>query len=93
MLADSSLWKTLATHTPGAIRFQSPELIDASQLIVTKQSDIYAYALTCYVSMISDWTHLCEYYLINCFLATGHRQSPILRVPERSPNNVCRYQS
>src|ERR1700761_8493153 len=56
MLADNSLWNTSATSAMGTMRWQSPELLSGGQPMVTVVSDIYAYAITCYVSDTSIMT-------------------------------------
>ncbi|KAM6502910.1 Protein kinase-like domain containing protein, partial [Amanita muscaria] len=49
-LVDTTLWRTTATQAGGSLRWMSPELITGKQSTPTKESDMYAYAMTCYVS-------------------------------------------
>ncbi|KAM6489441.1 Protein kinase-like domain containing protein [Amanita muscaria] len=53
-LTDSTLWKTTATQAGGTLRWMSPELMTGKQSIPTKESDIYAYAMTCYEILSGD---------------------------------------
>ena len=50
MAEDNTLWRTSATHAPGTTRWNAPELMDGSQSTVTKAGDVYAYAMTSFVS-------------------------------------------
>jgi len=45
---DVSLWKTSALSAPGTLRWKAPELLSGNQKTVTTQSDMYAFAMTCY---------------------------------------------
>ncbi|KAM6502855.1 Protein kinase-like domain containing protein [Amanita muscaria] len=53
-LNDSTLWTTVATQTRGSLRWMSPELMTGKQSTPTKESDIYAYAVTCYEILSGD---------------------------------------
>jgi serine/threonine protein kinase len=46
MLSDDTLWVTSALEAPGTIHWMAPELFQNTQLTVTRQSDIYALAIT-----------------------------------------------
>jgi serine/threonine protein kinase len=48
---DNTLWRTKATQAGGTLRWMAPELLEGEEFIPTKASDIYAYAMTCYVSL------------------------------------------
>lgn len=49
MLSDESFFLSSASQARGTARWMAPELIDGRQHTVTKESDIYAYALTIWV--------------------------------------------
>ena len=49
-LSEKSLWKTSADRALGTYRWMAPELIKGSQPTVTLASDVYAFAMTSYVS-------------------------------------------
>ena len=51
MLEDHSLWATSATSAPGTTRWKAPELLSGEQASVTAEGDVYAYAMTCLVSI------------------------------------------
>ncbi|KIL63822.1 hypothetical protein M378DRAFT_24878 [Amanita muscaria Koide BX008] len=51
-LIDNTLWKTTATSAGGTARWMAPEMLDGDASTPTKESDIYAYAKTCYVRML-----------------------------------------
>lgn len=53
-LTDNTLWKTTATHAGGTARWMSPELMSGDASIPTKESDVYAYAMTCYEILSGD---------------------------------------
>ncbi|KIL55232.1 hypothetical protein M378DRAFT_645270 [Amanita muscaria Koide BX008] len=53
-LVDSSLWRTTATQAAGTLRWMSPELVNGKPCTPTKESDIYAYAMTCYEILSGD---------------------------------------
>ncbi|KAM6502908.1 Protein kinase-like domain containing protein [Amanita muscaria] len=53
-LVDSTLWRTTATQAGGSLCWMSPELITGKQLTPTKESDMYAYAMTCYEIISGD---------------------------------------
>ncbi|KIL54736.1 hypothetical protein M378DRAFT_174103 [Amanita muscaria Koide BX008] len=53
-LIDSTLWRTTATQAGGSLRWMSPELMTGKQCTPTKESDIYAYAMTCYEILSGD---------------------------------------
>jgi serine/threonine protein kinase len=48
---DNTLWRTTATQASGTLRWMAPELLEGEESVPTKASDIYAYAMTCYVSL------------------------------------------
>lgn len=51
VLSDGSLWVTTAMQSGGTTRWMSPELLEGTQITVTKESDIYAFAMTVLVSL------------------------------------------
>ncbi|KAM6502879.1 kinase-like protein, partial [Amanita muscaria] len=53
-LTDNTLWKTTATQAGGTLRWMAPELMDGDASTPTKESDIYAYAMTCYEILSRD---------------------------------------
>ncbi|KIL63820.1 hypothetical protein M378DRAFT_164009 [Amanita muscaria Koide BX008] len=53
-LIDNTLWKTTATHAVGTVRWMAPELMNGDASTPTKESDIYAYAMTCYEILSGD---------------------------------------
>ncbi|KIL64004.1 hypothetical protein M378DRAFT_163713 [Amanita muscaria Koide BX008] len=52
-LIDNTLWKTTATQAGGTLRWMAPELFEDATT-PTKESDIYAYAMTCYEILSGD---------------------------------------
>lgn len=46
MLSNETMWVTAAREAPGTLGFMAPELMDCTQKTVTKESDIYALAMT-----------------------------------------------
>jgi serine/threonine protein kinase len=56
MTEDSTLWHTSATSAPGTVRWKAPELLSGEQRTVTASSDMYAFAMTCFVSQFTDST-------------------------------------
>lgn len=46
--ADQSIWKTIASHARGTLRYMPPELLNGEEKRPTQTSDIYAFAMTCY---------------------------------------------
>ena len=46
MLSEETMWVTPATSAPGTVQYMAPELLDGTQVTVTKESDIYAFAST-----------------------------------------------
>lgn len=52
--AQNSLWITTTTHARGTVGWQSPELLSYKQGHASKTSDIWAFAMTAFVS-----PHLC----------------------------------
>ncbi|KIL61940.1 hypothetical protein M378DRAFT_81868 [Amanita muscaria Koide BX008] len=54
-LVDNSLWRTTGTQVArGTLRWMSPELMTGKQCTPTKESDIYAYGMTCYEIISGD---------------------------------------
>jgi serine/threonine protein kinase len=51
-MEDNSLWDTSATKAPGTVRWKAPELLSEEQPTVTVQSDMYAFGMTCLVSLV-----------------------------------------
>lgn len=49
MVEDASLWETSTKNTGGSTRWSAPELLLGEEEHVTRQSDVYAYAMTCFV--------------------------------------------
>jgi len=49
MLEEDPIWIISATSAPGTGRYKAPELMDRTQKTVSKEGDIYAYAMTCFV--------------------------------------------
>jgi serine/threonine protein kinase len=49
-VSEDSLWVTTATHAEGTAAYMAPELLRADQATVTKEGDIYAFAMTTYES-------------------------------------------
>lgn len=54
MLSDESLWVTTANQAGGTVRWMAPELLNGQQDTVTKESDIYALAMTFLVMFLLD---------------------------------------
>ncbi|KAM6502858.1 kinase-like protein [Amanita muscaria] len=52
ILIDS--WRTTATQAGGSLRWMSPELMTGAECTPTKESDIYAYGMTCYEILSGD---------------------------------------
>jgi serine/threonine protein kinase len=50
MIEETTLWQTSATTAPGTVRWKAPELLSGKQQTVTAESDMYAFAMTCFVS-------------------------------------------
>jgi serine/threonine protein kinase len=71
MLINNTLWNTSATSSRGTLRWKAPEMITETSPHATKASDIYALAMTFYVSpslicsSLSKWRHFQE-------VITGH---------------------
>jgi serine/threonine protein kinase len=51
MLIDETLWVTETKQADGTIRWMAPELLSGSQGTVTKESDIFALAMTFHVGL------------------------------------------
>jgi len=45
---DQTVWNTVASKAGGTLRYMSPELLLGDENRSTKESDVYAYAMTCY---------------------------------------------
>jgi serine/threonine protein kinase len=50
MLVDNALWNTSATSSQGTLRWMAPEMLSGDIPLATKASDVYAFAMTSYVS-------------------------------------------
>jgi len=45
---DQSIWMKTRMGSRGMLRYTSPELLKGDQIAASKESDVYAYAMTCY---------------------------------------------
>ncbi|KIL55231.1 hypothetical protein M378DRAFT_18124, partial [Amanita muscaria Koide BX008] len=52
-LVDSTLWRTPAIRA-GSLPWMSPELMTGNEYTPTKESDVYAYGMTCYEILSGD---------------------------------------
>lgn len=71
-MSEDTLWDTSATQAAGSLRWSAPELLRAEQKHVTKESDIYAYAMTCFVCLAAILSGLLSFINRRSFLAKCH---------------------
>jgi serine/threonine protein kinase len=49
MLENQTLWRTTAEAAPGTLRWMAPELLEGTEVAVSRRADIYAYGMTALV--------------------------------------------
>lgn len=59
MMEEGTLWATSATQAAGSARWQAPELLNGTQITVTTESDVYAWASTALVCICETTILLC----------------------------------
>ncbi|KAM6503976.1 Protein kinase-like domain containing protein [Amanita muscaria] len=74
-LIDNTLWKTTGTHAVGTVRWMAPELLTGDAPTQTKESDMYAYAMTCYEILSGDipFKHVSNDMVIPIKVTKGER--------------------
>ena len=46
---DTSLWDTTRSMAGGTVRYMAPELVKGDVAVVNRESDIWAFGMTCFV--------------------------------------------
>jgi serine/threonine protein kinase len=55
LMENTTLWETSTKGgAPGTVRYQAPELMIGNQTAVTMEGDIYAFGITCWVSVFGS---------------------------------------
>ena len=55
---DATIWETTRNSGPGTMRYMSPELLKGDIKFGSEESDIYAYAMTSWVSILCLFAEL-----------------------------------